>query len=110
MEEKQNLCEARHFILAFPRALEGRYLWKKESNQVCPLLLCVSNHPLPLVFAKVLLPAVLDSAYLPLYSWLENPMNSTKRQKDKTLNDELPRSVGAQYATGIKWRKQLQEE
>ena len=31
-------------------------------------------------------------------------MNSMKRQKDKTLNDELPRSVGAQYATGEEWR------
>ena len=34
------------------------------------------------------------------YSCLENPMNSMKRQKDRTLRDELPRSVGAQYATG----------
>jgi len=33
------------------------------------------------------------------YSCLENPMNSTKRQKDTTLKDELPRSGGAQYAT-----------
>ena len=31
-------------------------------------------------------------------------MNSTKRQKDKTLKDELPRSVGAQYATGDQWK------
>ena len=31
-------------------------------------------------------------------------MNSMKRQKDKTLKDELPRSVGAQYATGNQWR------
>ena len=31
-------------------------------------------------------------------------MNSMKRQKDKTLKDELPRSVGAQYATGGQWR------
>ena len=31
-------------------------------------------------------------------------MNSIKRQKDMTLNDELPRSVGAPYATGEKWR------
>jgi len=38
------------------------------------------------------------------YSCLENPMNSMKRQKDKTLKDELPRSVGAQYATGDQWR------
>ena len=33
------------------------------------------------------------------YSCLENPMNSMKRQKDRTLKDELNRSVGAQYAT-----------
>ena len=38
------------------------------------------------------------------YSLMENPMNSMKRQKDKTLKDELPRSVGAQYATGDQWR------
>ena len=35
---------------------------------------------------------------------LENPVNSMKRQKDRTLKDELPRSVGAQYATGDHWR------
>ena len=34
------------------------------------------------------------------YSCLENPINSMKRQKDRTLKDEFPRSVGAQYATG----------
>ena len=34
------------------------------------------------------------------YSCHENPMNSMKRQKDITLKDELPRLVGAQYATG----------
>ena len=38
------------------------------------------------------------------YSSLENPMDSTKRQKGMTLKDELPRSVGAQYATGEGWR------
>ena len=38
------------------------------------------------------------------YSCLENPMNSRKRQQDRTLKDELPRSVGAQYATGDQWR------
>ena len=38
------------------------------------------------------------------YSCLENPMNSMKRQKDRTLKDELPRSVGAQYATREEWR------
>ena len=31
-------------------------------------------------------------------------MNSMKRQKDRTLKDELPESVGAQYATGDQWR------
>ena len=36
------------------------------------------------------------------YSCLENPMNSMRRQKDRTLKDELPRSVGAQQATGDK--------
>jgi len=38
------------------------------------------------------------------YSCLENFKNSMKRQKDSTLKDELPRLVGAQYATGDKWR------
>ena len=38
------------------------------------------------------------------YSCLENPMNSMKRQKDRTLKDELPRSVGLQHATGEEWR------
>ena len=37
------------------------------------------------------------------YSCLENPMNSMKRQKDRTLRDELPRSVGALYATVDQW-------
>ena len=37
------------------------------------------------------------------YSCLENPVNSMKRQKDRTLKEELPRSVGAQYATD-QWR------
>ena len=38
-----------------------------------------------------------------LYPCLENPINSMKRQKDMTLKDELPRSVGAQHATGDQW-------
>ena len=38
------------------------------------------------------------------YSCCENPMNNIKRQKNRTLKDELPRSVGAQYATGDQWR------
>ena len=38
------------------------------------------------------------------YSCLENPMNSMKRKKDRTLKDELSRSVGVQYANGDQWR------
>ena len=38
------------------------------------------------------------------YSCLENPMNSMRRQNDRILKYELPRSVGAQYATGDQWR------
>ena len=38
------------------------------------------------------------------YSCLENPMNSMKRQNDRVLKEDLPRSVGAQYATGDRWR------
>ena len=38
-------------------------------------------------------------------SCLENHVIGMKRQKDRTLKDELPRSVGAQYATGEEWRK-----
>ena len=38
------------------------------------------------------------------YSCLENPMYGMKRQKDRTLKNELPRSVGAQQATGEEWR------
>ena len=36
-------------------------------------------------------------------------MNSMKRQKDGTLKDELPRSVGAQYATGDQWRNKTRK-
>ena len=38
------------------------------------------------------------------YSCLENPMNRMKRQNDRILKEELPRSVGAQYAAGGQWR------
>ena len=38
------------------------------------------------------------------YSCLENPMNSMKRQNDRILKEEFPRSVGAQYPTGDHWR------
>ena len=38
------------------------------------------------------------------YSCLENPMNRMKRQNDRILKEELPRSIGAQYATGDQWR------
>ena len=38
------------------------------------------------------------------YSCLENPRNSMKKQNDRILKEELPRLVGAQYATGDQWR------
>ena len=38
------------------------------------------------------------------YSCLENPMDSIKRQNDRIPKEELPRSLGAQYATGDQWR------
>ena len=38
------------------------------------------------------------------YSCLENPMNSMNRQNERIRKEELPRSVGAQYATGDQWR------
>ena len=38
------------------------------------------------------------------YSCLENPMNSMKRQNDRIPKEELPRSLGAHYATGDQWR------
>ena len=38
------------------------------------------------------------------YSFLDNPMNSMKRQNDRKLKDYLPRLVGVQYATGNQWR------
>ena len=48
------------------------------------------------------------------YSCFENPMNSMERQKDRTQKDELPRSVGAYYATGDQWgnnsRKNVETE
>ena len=43
------------------------------------------------------------------YSCLENPLNRMKRQKDRTLKDELPRSVGAQYAIGDEWKKNFRK-
>ena len=43
-------------------------------------------------------------------SCLENPMNSMKRQKDRTLRDELPRLAVAQYATGEEWRNNCRKK
>ena len=43
------------------------------------------------------------------YSCLENPTNSMKRLNDRILKEELPRSVGAQYATGDQWRNNFRK-
>ena len=44
------------------------------------------------------------------YSCLQNPMNSMKRQNDRILKEVLPRSVGAQYATGGQWRNKSRKD
>ena len=44
------------------------------------------------------------------YSCLENPMNNMKRQNDRISKEELPRSVGAQYATGGQWRNKSRKK
>ena len=44
------------------------------------------------------------------YSCLDNPVNSMKRQKDRTLRDELPRLAVAQYATGEEWRNNCRKK
>ena len=43
------------------------------------------------------------------YSCLKNPMITMKRQKDITLEDEFPRSLGAQYATREEWRNKVRK-
>ena len=43
------------------------------------------------------------------YSCLENPVNNMKRQNDRILKEKLPRSVGAQYATGDQWRNNIRK-
>ena len=43
------------------------------------------------------------------HSSLENPMNSMKRQNERILKEELPRSVGAQYTTGDRWRNNFRK-
>ena len=43
------------------------------------------------------------------YFCLENPMNSMKRQKDMTLKYEIPRLIGAQYATSEEWRNSFRK-
>ena len=43
------------------------------------------------------------------YSCLENPVNSMKRQKDRILKKEIPRSIGAHYANGDQWRNNFRK-
>ena len=43
------------------------------------------------------------------YSCLENPMDSMKGQNDRILEEKLPRSVGAQYATGDQWKNNFRK-
>ena len=62
---------------------DGRVMVER-SDRMCPLEKGMANH-----FSILA---------------LRTPMNSMKRQNDKILKEELPRSVGAQYATGDQWR------
>ena len=60
-----------------------------------------NHHSLPWMWGISSWPIATTMLYQPLqYSCLENPINKMKRQKDRTLKDEFPQSVGAQYATG----------
>ena len=45
-----------------------------------------------------------------LYFCLENPMNSMKRQNGRILKEELPKSVGSQYATGYQWTNNSRQD
>ena len=54
-------------------------------------------------------PTVEENGKLFEYSCLENPKNSMKKQQDRTLKDELPRSVGTQYAIGDQWRNNFRK-
>jgi len=54
-------------------------------------------------------PTVEENGKLFEYSCLENPKNSMKKQQDRTLKDELPRSVGSQYAIGDQWRNNFRK-
>ena len=47
---------------------------------------------------------LLDKGMANLYSCLENPMNSMKRQNDRIRKEKLSRSLGAKHATGDQWR------
>ena len=72
---------------------EQAFSWQ-NSVSLCPAPFCTQRPNLPVTTGT---------------SCLENPMNSIKRQKDRTLKDELPRLVGAQYATGYQWRNNSRE-
>ena len=80
---------------------------------------CRQHHSIPLIAKILLMPqdgwVMVESSDKmwftgewngkpPQYSCLENPMISMKRQKYRTLKDELPKLVGAQYATEEEWR------
>ena len=82
------------------------------------ILICFQSKPFSITVIQVCAPstnaeeAEIDLLYEVLgegngkllqYSCLENPVDSMKRQKHRTMRDELPKLVGAQYATGDLW-------
>ena len=94
----------------------GRYL--VTTTSICPstCLPCLAGH-IATQNKRLYLPVILGAGFIHMpkflgegnskpfhYSCLENPMNSLKRQKDRTLKDELPRSIDVHYATGDQWR------
>ena len=70
--------------------------WCRDLTECGPLEKGMANHFSILIFFFL--------NFTLQYSCLENPMNSMKRQNDRILKEELPRWVGAQYATGDQWR------
>ena len=72
------------------RATQDGQIMVESSDKMCPLEKGMANH-----FSILA---------------LRTPMNSMKRQKDRTQKDELPRLVGAQHATGVEWRNNSRKD
>ena len=102
-------------------SLRGQTEWKPQSQKLTKLITWITALTNSMKWRAMLCQATQDGRVVlersdttwsagegngkPLeYCCLENPMNSMKRQNNRTLKDELPRLIGAQYATGDQWR------